>query len=110
VLCLLTSAALLQVRGADILIFSFAGIANHHKPGLCCCFALLQVRGADILIFCAPHQFIRSMCKQLIGKIKPDAFAISLIKVRVWAFEDQLVIRSVRVLVFGYMWPSALSR
>jgi hypothetical protein len=39
------------------------------------------VRGADILIFCAPHQFIRSMCKQLIGKIKPDAFAISLIKV-----------------------------
>jgi glycerol-3-phosphate dehydrogenase len=41
----------------------------------------LQVRGADILIFCAPHQFIRSMCKQLIGKIKPDAFAVSLIKV-----------------------------
>jgi hypothetical protein len=40
------------------------------------------VRGADILIFCAPHQFIRSICKQLIGKIKPDAFAISLIKVR----------------------------
>lgn len=42
---------------------------------------LLQVKDADILIFCAPHQFIRSICKQLIGKIKPDAFAVSLIKV-----------------------------
>lgn len=46
------------------------------------CFSDCQVRGADILIFCAPHQFIRSICKQLIGKIKSDAFAISLIKVR----------------------------
>lgn len=39
------------------------------------------VKEADILIFCAPHQFIRGICKQLIGKIKPDAFAVSLIKV-----------------------------
>eukprot|EP00879_Flechtneria_rotunda_P018060 GHRR01018929.1.p1 GENE.GHRR01018929.1~~GHRR01018929.1.p1 ORF type:complete len:615 (+),score=140.48 GHRR01018929.1:3-1847(+) len=38
------------------------------------------VRGADILVFCAPHQFIQSICKQLIGKVKPEAFAISLIK------------------------------
>eukprot|EP00882_Tetradesmus_deserticola_P031018 GHRQ01035054.1.p1 GENE.GHRQ01035054.1~~GHRQ01035054.1.p1 ORF type:complete len:466 (+),score=230.35 GHRQ01035054.1:636-2033(+) len=50
------------------------------------------VRGADILIFCAPHQFIRSMCKQLIGKVKPDAFAISLIKgMRVRADGPQLI-------------------
>jgi hypothetical protein len=34
----------------SILIFSFAGIASLHNPGLCCCFALLQVRGADIFI------------------------------------------------------------
>jgi glycerol-3-phosphate dehydrogenase len=39
------------------------------------------VKDADIIIFCAPHQFLRGLCKQLIGKIKPDAFAISLIKV-----------------------------
>eukprot|EP00775_Hariotina_reticulata_P002377 gene2377-2682_t len=50
------------------------------------------VAGADILIFCAPHQFIRSICKQLIGKIKPDAFAISLIKgMRVRSDGPQLV-------------------
>ncbi|KAF6254612.1 HAD-like domain-containing protein [Scenedesmus sp. NREL 46B-D3] len=50
------------------------------------------VRGADILIFCAPHQFIRSMCKQLIGKIKPDAFAVSLIKgMRVRSDGPQLI-------------------
>ncbi len=40
------------------------------------------VSGADILIFCAPHQILRNMCKQLIGKDKPDAIAVSLIKVR----------------------------
>ncbi|WIA14356.1 hypothetical protein OEZ85_002885 [Tetradesmus obliquus] len=50
------------------------------------------VRGADILIFCAPHQFIRSMCKQLIGKVKPEAFAISLIKgMRVRSDGPQLI-------------------
>jgi glycerol-3-phosphate dehydrogenase len=58
------------------------------------------VRGADILIFCAPHQFIRSMCKQLIGKIKPDAFAVSLIKVgrcsSVSCMPDQIVYRLYR--------------
>lgn len=50
------------------------------------------VADADILIFCAPHQFIRSICKQLIGKIKPDAFAVSLIKgMRVRSDGPQLI-------------------
>jgi hypothetical protein len=40
------------------------------------------VKDADIIVFCAPHQFLRGICKQLIGKVKQDAFAISLIKVR----------------------------
>lgn len=39
------------------------------------------VKGADILIFCAPHQFVHGICKQLMGKINPDAIAISLTKV-----------------------------
>jgi hypothetical protein len=30
-------------------------------------------------------QFIRSICKQLIGKVNPEAFAISLIKVHTLA-------------------------
>lgn len=42
---------------------------------------LSTVEDADVLVFCAPHQFVRSICKQLIGKIKRDAIAISLIKV-----------------------------
>ncbi|KAK2177226.1 hypothetical protein NP493_612g01066 [Ridgeia piscesae] len=37
-------------------------------------------RGADILIFVVPHQFVKSICRQLKGAIKPDAMAISLIK------------------------------
>lgn len=36
---------------------------------------------ADILIFVLPHQFIRTICSTLISKIKPTAFALSLIKV-----------------------------
>jgi len=37
--------------------------------------------GADILIFVVPHQFIRALCKQLYGKMKKSAIAVSLIKV-----------------------------
>lgn len=35
---------------------------------------------ADILIFVLPHQFVRGVCKQLDGKVKPGAIAVSLIK------------------------------
>ena len=28
------------------------------------------VRDADVLIFCAPHQFMRSICKTLVGKVR----------------------------------------
>uniref|UniRef100_T1JNN4 Glycerol-3-phosphate dehydrogenase NAD-dependent N-terminal domain-containing protein n=1 Tax=Strigamia maritima TaxID=126957 RepID=T1JNN4_STRMM len=38
-------------------------------------------KDADILIFVLPHQFIRRTVDTLAGKIKPSAFAISLIKV-----------------------------
>uniref|UniRef100_A0A1L8EGZ8 Glycerol-3-phosphate dehydrogenase [NAD(+)] n=1 Tax=Haematobia irritans TaxID=7368 RepID=A0A1L8EGZ8_HAEIR len=37
-------------------------------------------KDADILIFVVPHQFIPNFCKQLLGKLKPNAIAISLIK------------------------------
>ncbi|KAF5307309.1 hypothetical protein FQR65_LT07025 [Abscondita terminalis] len=35
---------------------------------------------ADILIFVVPHQFVRSLCSTLLGKIKPNAIGLSLIK------------------------------
>ncbi|RZF37383.1 hypothetical protein LSTR_LSTR009734 [Laodelphax striatellus] len=35
---------------------------------------------ADILIFVIPHQFIRTICATLLGKIKPTAVGLSLIK------------------------------
>lgn len=38
------------------------------------------VKDADMILFCAPHQFMHGICKQLRGKIKPDAIAISLTK------------------------------
>ncbi|GJQ85830.1 Gpdh [Trypoxylus dichotomus] len=37
-------------------------------------------READILIFVVPHQFIRTLCSTLLGKIKPTAIGLSLIK------------------------------
>ncbi|XP_077295667.1 glycerol-3-phosphate dehydrogenase 1 isoform X2 [Arctopsyche grandis] len=37
-------------------------------------------KDADILIFVVPHQFIRNLCSSLLGKIKPTAVALSLIK------------------------------
>lgn len=38
-------------------------------------------KDADILIFVVPHQFVRTICSTLLGKIKPTAAALSLIKV-----------------------------
>eukprot|EP01025_Chloroclados_australasicus_P065940 TRINITY_DN9010_c0_g1_i4.p1 TRINITY_DN9010_c0_g1~~TRINITY_DN9010_c0_g1_i4.p1 ORF type:complete len:655 (-),score=102.82 TRINITY_DN9010_c0_g1_i4:319-2283(-) len=38
------------------------------------------VEDADMLIFCAPHQFLYGICKQIKGKVKKDAVAISLTK------------------------------
>ncbi|ONK58178.1 uncharacterized protein A4U43_C09F9140 [Asparagus officinalis] len=38
------------------------------------------VKEANMLVFVTPHQFMEGICKRLIGKIKPDAEAISLIK------------------------------
>ncbi|XAR51940.1 Glycerol-3-phosphate dehydrogenase (NAD(+)) [Bertholletia excelsa] len=38
------------------------------------------VRDANMLVFVTPHQFVEGICKRLIGKIRPDAEAISLIK------------------------------
>ncbi|XP_030754652.1 glycerol-3-phosphate dehydrogenase [NAD(+)], cytoplasmic isoform X1 [Sitophilus oryzae] len=37
-------------------------------------------KDADILIFVVPHQFIRTICSTLLGKIKATAIALSLIK------------------------------
>ncbi|XP_024396515.1 glycerol-3-phosphate dehydrogenase [NAD(+)] isoform X2 [Physcomitrium patens] len=38
------------------------------------------VKDATMLVFCTPHQFVESICKQLQGKVNPNAKAISLIK------------------------------
>ncbi|XP_025832252.1 glycerol-3-phosphate dehydrogenase [NAD(+)], cytoplasmic isoform X4 [Agrilus planipennis] len=37
-------------------------------------------KDADFLIFVVPHQFIRTLCSTLLGKIKPTAVGLSLIK------------------------------
>jgi glycerol-3-phosphate dehydrogenase (NAD+) len=38
------------------------------------------VEDADLLLFVIPHQFILRTCKSLVGKIKPTATALSLVK------------------------------
>jgi glycerol-3-phosphate dehydrogenase (NAD+) len=42
-----------------------------------------SVNNADILIFVIPHQFVKQTCEKLKNKIKPNAFALTLIKVRI---------------------------
>ncbi|XP_069668883.1 glycerol-3-phosphate dehydrogenase [NAD(+)], cytoplasmic isoform X2 [Periplaneta americana] len=37
-------------------------------------------KDADILVFVVPHQFIKTLCSTLLGKIKPTAVGLSLIK------------------------------
>jgi glycerol-3-phosphate dehydrogenase (NAD+) len=37
-------------------------------------------KDADILVFVVPHQFVKGICKQLQGKLKQGALAVSLIK------------------------------
>ncbi|EFJ50801.1 hypothetical protein VOLCADRAFT_57957 [Volvox carteri f. nagariensis] len=55
------------------------------------------VADADLIVFCAPHQFMHSICKQLIGKVKPGASAISLTKgMRVRPEGPQLISQMVR--------------
>lgn len=44
-----------------------------------------SAKDADILIFVVPHQFIRNLCTQMLGKIKPTAVGLSLIKVSIVA-------------------------
>lgn len=41
---------------------------------------LFAVKDADLLVFVTPHQFVESICRRLIGKIRRDAEALSLIK------------------------------
>lgn len=38
------------------------------------------VKDANLLVFVTPHQFMEGICKRLVGKIRADAEAISLIK------------------------------
>jgi len=40
------------------------------------------VKDADIIIFVLPHQYAKQTCEQLKGKVKKDAFALTLTKVR----------------------------
>lgn len=35
---------------------------------------------ADVIIFAIPNEFVVDFCKTLLGKVKPNALAISLIK------------------------------
>jgi glycerol-3-phosphate dehydrogenase (NAD+) len=39
-----------------------------------------SVKDADMLVFVTPHSYVKGICKRLVGKIKPEAKAISLIK------------------------------
>ncbi|XP_041371831.1 glycerol-3-phosphate dehydrogenase [NAD(+)], cytoplasmic-like isoform X2 [Gigantopelta aegis] len=37
-------------------------------------------KNADVLVFVLPHQFVRGVCKQIVGHVKKGAIAVSMIK------------------------------
>lgn len=40
----------------------------------------IAAKDANMLVFVIPHQFMEDICKRLLGKIKRDVDAISLVK------------------------------
>lgn len=42
------------------------------------------VKDADVLVFVIPHQYVNKVCEQLKGKIKNGAFALTLVKVKLY--------------------------
>ncbi|WVZ14969.1 hypothetical protein V8G54_012535 [Vigna mungo] len=40
----------------------------------------VELRDSNMLVFVTPHQFVEGICKRLVGKIREDAEAISLVK------------------------------
>lgn len=44
------------------------------------CQNICAVKDANMLVFVTPHQFMEGICKKLLGKIREDVEAISLIK------------------------------
>lgn len=38
------------------------------------------VKDSNMLVFVTPHQFMEGICKRLVGKIREDSEAISLVK------------------------------
>lgn len=57
---------------------------------------------ADIVVFVLPHQFIKRTCGPLVGKMKPGAFGLSLIKVimQTHVNANRLGIISMKLLIF----------
>mmetsp|Transcript_21179 Transcript_21179/g.55176 ORF Transcript_21179/g.55176 Transcript_21179/m.55176 type:complete len:618 (+) Transcript_21179:94-1947(+) len=54
-------------------------------------------KDADVLVFCAPHESMHSITRRLMGKVKRDAIAISLVKgMRVGRDGPQLISQMIR--------------
>ncbi|CAO2833095.1 unnamed protein product [Amaranthus hypochondriacus] len=53
------------------------------------------VRDANMLVFVTPHQFVEGICRRLVGKLRRDVEAISLIKGMEVKVEGPLMISSV---------------
>ena len=55
---------------------------------------------ADFLIFVLPHQFIKRACAPLVGKLKPGATGLSLVKVKCEECDAELEGRKVIAGIF----------
>lgn len=59
------------------------------------------MKDANMLVFVTPHQFMEGICKKLVGKIKGDVEAISLIKGMEVKMEGPRMISSLISLQLG---------
>ncbi|KAL4286556.1 hypothetical protein AHAS_Ahas19G0098000 [Arachis hypogaea] len=59
------------------------------------------VRDANMLVFVTPHQFMEGICKRLVGKIRADAEAISLVKGMEVKMEGPCMISSLISQILG---------
>ncbi|KAH8243093.1 hypothetical protein KR032_004586, partial [Drosophila birchii] len=55
---------------------------------------LEATQNADILIFSIPHNFVKSYCNILAGKVKETAFAVSMVRGLMQERDDELVLVS----------------
>lgn len=69
-----------DIENAGTDSYSVIRIYLSDSESVVCMTEKCAVKEANMLVFVTPHQFMEGICKRLVGKVRGDAEAISLIK------------------------------